>query len=243
MKLYVIGIGPGSPSQITPQALHAMQESQVIVGYTVYVDLVRPLFPNKEYITTAMKREEDRCRMAVDRALQGSNVAVVCSGDSGVYGMAGLVLTMAQGTGLDVEIIPGMTAATTGAALLGAPLTHDFAVISLSDLLTPLATIEKRLECAAEADFVIVLYNPMSHKRRDYLQKACDIILKYRDPQTPAGFARNIGRDGEEGFVLPLGELRNAQVDMFTTVFIGNSHSRVIDGKLVTPRGYGVEGV
>ena len=241
MKMYVVGIGPGSADQITPRALRAIEESHVIVGYGVYAELIRPLFPEKEYVTTAMRREEERCRIAVERAAKGERVCVICSGDAGVYGMAGLVLTLTEGTGINVEVVPGMTAACTGAALLGAPLTHDFAVISLSDLLTPWEQIEKRLRCAAEGDFSICLYNPMSHRRTSHLRRACEIILEHRSPDTPAGLAKNIGREGEETEILTLGELKDTTVDMFTTVFIGNSRTRVIDGRMVTPRGYGAE--
>ena len=241
MKLYVAGIGPGGADQITPRALRAIESSEVIVGYGVYADLIRPLFPDKEYVTTAMRREEERCRVAVERAKAGDSVCVICSGDAGVYGMAGLVLTLAEGTGIDVEVVPGMTAACTGAALLGAPLTHDFAVISLSDLLTPWELIEKRLRCAAEGDFSICLYNPMSHRRTEHLRRACEIILEHRGADTPAGLAHSIGREGEYAEIMTLGELKDATADMFTTVFIGNSRTRVIGDRMVTPRGYVAE--
>ena len=241
MKLYVAGIGPGGADQITPRALHAIESSDVIVGYGVYADLIRPLFPEKEYVTTAMRRETERCRIAVERAKGGETVCVICSGDAGVYGMAGLILTLADGTGVDVEVVPGMTAACTGAALLGAPLTHDFAVISLSDLLTPWEQLETRLRCAAEGDFAVCLYNPMSHRRTDHLRRACEILLEHRSPDTPAGLAHSIGREGEYAEILTLGELKDAKADMFTTVFVGNSRTRVIGGRMVTPRGYNVE--
>ena len=181
----------------------------------------------------------DRCRAAVEAALTGKDVAVVCSGDSGVYGMAGLIYEVAQEYDpIEIEVIPGITAACGGAAVLGAPLTHDFAVISLSDLLTPWEKIEKRLTAAAQADFVICLYNPSSRNRPDYLQRACDILLRDKDPDTVCGTVRNIGREGEEGKLLTLAQLRDTQVDMFTTVFIGNSQTKVLGGKMVTPRGY-----
>ena len=239
--LRVVGIGPGDADQMTPRALAALRESSVIVGYSAYVELVRPLYPEKEFVATAMRGEEERCRMAVGRAAAGEEVSVICSGDAGVYGMAGLVLTLAARERVDVEVVPGMTAACTGAALLGAPLTHDFAVISLSDLLTPWERIEQRLRCAAEADFVLCLYNPMSRRRTGYLRRACEIAMQFRSPETPCGLARNIGRDGESGEILTLEMLRDANVDMFTTVFIGNSQTRVIGGRMVTPRGYRAE--
>ena len=238
-KLYVIGIGPGEYEQMTLKAIHAMEKSEVIIGYTVYVDLVKEHFPGKEFMTTPMKKEVDRCVMAFEEAKKGKVVSMICSGDAGVYGMSGLMYEVGVNyPEVELEIIPGVTAATGGAALLGAPLIHDFCLISLSDLLTPWEKIEARLLAAAQADFVVCLYNPSSHKRADYLQKACDILLQSKSPETPCGTVRNIGRDGECGEIYTLAQLRDTKVDMFTTVFIGNSQTRVINGKLVTPRGY-----
>ncbi|QOX63591.1 precorrin-3B C(17)-methyltransferase [Anoxybacterium hadale] len=242
MKIYVVGLGPGEWNQMTQKALDALAECDVITGYEVYVDLVRERFEHKKLLSTPMKKEAERCRMAIEEALKGQIVAMVCSGDAGVYGMAGLMYEVAQQYDpVEIEIISGITAACSGAAVLGAPLIHDFAVISLSDLLTPWERIEKRLECAALADFVICLYNPSSHKRKDYLQKACDIILKHRTNDNLCGYVRNIGREGESATLLTLSELRDAQVDMFTTVFIGNSQTKEINGKMVTPRGYRID--
>lgn len=239
MKIYVVGIGAGSADGMTYEARKVLENADVIVGYTVYADLVKKLLPDKEYFTSAMKQERERCEKAVEMAAQGRNVAVICSGDAGVYGMASLVHEVAaQYEDIEVCVVAGVSAMLSGGALVGAPLGHDFAVISLSDLLTPWEKIEKRLECAAIGDFAICLYNPSSKKRRDYLQKACDIILKYRDTKTVCAAARNIGRDGEEYTVMTLGELHDYQADMFTTVFIGNSQTREIKGKMVTPRGY-----
>lgn len=239
MKLYVVGLGPGSLDGMTMQAMNALRASDVLVGYTVYLDLIREAFPEKRFLSTPMKQEAQRCRMAVEEALKGQTVSMVCSGDSGVYGMAGLVYEVSQEyEPIEIEIIPGVTAACSGAALLGAPLIHDFALISLSDLLTPLEKIHQRLDCAAQADFALCLYNPASKKRRDYLRDACEIILRYRNEETPAGIVRNIGREGQEARVLTLGQLRDEQVDMFTTVFIGNSQTKRIGEKMVTPRGY-----
>lgn len=239
MKLYVVGIGPGEAEQITPAAMRALQESDVIAGYTVYVDLVREQLEGKTFLTTPMKREVDRCRMAIEQAVSGKTVAMVCSGDAGVYGMAGLIYELAQQyPPIEIEVIPGITAAMSGAAVLGAPLIHDFAVISLSDLLTPLEKIMKRVDLAAQADFVLCFYNPASKKRADYLKQACELILKHRDPDTPCGYVRNIGREGQESVTLTLAQLKEASVDMFTTVFVGNSQTKLIDGKMVTPRGY-----
>ena len=237
-KLYVIGIGPGAPDQMTRRAMDVLGEVDVIAGYGVYVDLVKPLFPDKEYLVTPMRKEVDRCRMAIDAAKEGRTVAMISSGDAGVYGMAGLCLELAADTDVDVEVIPGVTAALSGGAVLGAPLTHDFAVISLSDLLTPWEKIEKRLELAGEADLCIALYNPSSHRRSDYLQKACDILLRHVKPDTVCGVVRNIGREGESFEVMSLSELREYKADMFTTVFVGNSQTMAVNGRMVTPRGY-----
>lgn len=236
----MVGIGPGAYEQMTLRAVRALESCDTIVGYTVYVELVKEHFAGKEFLTTPMRKEIERCRLAFAEAEKGKTVAMICSGDAGVYGMAGPMLELgAAYPQIEVEIIPGVTAATGGAAVLGAPLIHDFALISLSDLLTPWEKIEKRLLLASEADFVICLYNPSSRKRADYLQRACDLMLRSKSPQTVCGIVENIGRDGENCRILTLGELRDAKVDMFTTVFVGNAQTRVINGKMVTPRGYG----
>ena len=238
-KLFVVGIGPGKIEGMTHEAAQALETSDVIVGYTVYVDLVRDRFPDKQYLTTPMRREVERVELALSEAAAGKTVALVCSGDPGVYGMSGLIEELAvKYPGVEVKTVPGVSAVLSGAAILGAPLMHDFAVVSLSDLMTPWATIEKRLRAAAAADFVICLYNPASHRRKDYLQRACDIVLESAAPETVCGVAQNIGREGENIRILPLKELRNEQVDMFSTVFIGNSQTRVVNGRMVTPRGY-----
>lgn len=238
-KVAVVGIGPGSYEEMTIRAAEALKCCDTIVGYTVYVDLVRDHFPGKEFLTTPMTKEVDRCELAFAQAAEGKTVAMICSGDAGVYGMSGLMLEIGERyPEIPVEVIPGVTAAVGGASVLGAPLIHDFAVISLSDLLTPWEKIEKRLSVAAEADFVICLYNPSSRKRRDYLQKACDLVLAHRPGETVCGLVRNIGREGEEHQVLSLTELRDTQVDMFTTVFIGNSQTKEVGGHMITPRGY-----
>lgn len=240
MKVTVIGLGPGGGADLTGRARAALEECDLLVGYTAYIDLVKEDFPDKETLSTGMRREVDRCRAAVEAALTGKSVAVVCSGDSGVYGMAGLIYEVAQEYDpIDIEVVPGITAACGGAAVLGAPLTHDFAVVSLSDLLTPWEKIEARLTAAARADFVLCLYNPASKSRPDYLRRACDILLAAgKSPDTVCGTVRNIGRAGEEARILTLGQLRDTQVDMFTTVFVGNSQTKVLGGKMVTPRGY-----
>ncbi|MDY4582971.1 MAG: precorrin-3B C(17)-methyltransferase [Candidatus Faecousia sp.] len=235
----VVGIGPGDPENMTLRADRALRNCDVIVGYHVYVDLVRDRYPGKEFLTTPMTQEARRCELALELAREGKNVAMVCSGDSGIYGMAALVYELRGEDPLpEVEVIPGLTAACSGAALLGAPLTHDFAVISLSDRLTSWETIERRLEAAASADLSIALYNPASRGRPDYLSRACEILLRRLPENRPCGIARNIGREGESREILTLGQLRWAQVDMFCTVFIGNASTKVIGGELVTPRGY-----
>ena len=240
MKLLnVVGIGPGAWNKMTIEAAEALQCSDTIIGYTVYIDLVKEHLPGKEFLSKHMKKEVERCVMAFEEAEKGKTVSMVCSGDAGVYGMSGLMYEVGERyPDVKLRIIPGVTAALGGGAVLGAPLIHDFCLISLSDLLTPMEKIEKRLQAAAEADFCIVLYNPSSHKRKDYLQKACDILLQYRKPDTVCGIVENIGRDGETSRVLTLGELRNTDVNMFTTVFIGNSQTKNLNGKMVTPRGY-----
>ncbi len=238
-KLYVIGIGPGEYEQMTLKAIHAMEKSEVIIGYTVYVDLVKEHFPGKEFLTTPMKKEVDRCVMAFEEAKKGKVVSMICSGDAGVYGMSGLMYEVGVNyPEVELEIIPGVTAATGGAAVLGAPLIHDFCLISLSDLLTPWEKIEARLLAAAEADFVVCLYNPSSKKRSDYLQKACDLMMQYKSLETVCGIVSYIGRDGEHYEVMDLKTLRDTKVDMFTTVWVGNSQTKEINGKMVTPRGY-----
>jgi precorrin-3B C17-methyltransferase len=239
MKVYVVGLGPGGADQITPKALSLLQECDVIAGYTVYIDLIKDLLPNKRLLTTPMRKEVERCQMALAEAKAGNTVAMVSSGDAGVYGMAGLMHEVAQNyPEIEIEVIPGITAACSGAAVLGAPLIHDFAVISLSNLLTPWEKIEKRLAVAAQADFVICIYNPSSKRRADFLAKACDIVLRYQQPDVPVGIVRNIDRDGEDYQLLKLSQLKEVQTDMFTTVFIGNSQTQIINNKMVTPRGY-----
>ncbi|MEY8339318.1 precorrin-3B C(17)-methyltransferase [Lachnospiraceae bacterium 62-35] len=239
-KIYVIGIGPGDYRKMTIEAAELLEQSETIIGYTVYIDLVRKYFPEKEMLSTPMKQEMLRCHMAFEEAAKGKRVAMICSGDAGVYGMAGLMLEIGREyPEVEVEVVPGVTAATAGAAVLGAPLVHDFAVISLSDLLTPWEKIERRILGAAMADFVICLYNPSSKKRRDYLKKACDLMLSHKEGNTVCGVVSHIGRDGEKAEILTLRELRDREADMFTTIFIGNSQTAAVNGTMITPRGYG----
>ena len=238
--VFVVGLGPGGGQFLTVQAQSALQQAEVLCGYTVYIDLVRPLYPEKECYTTGMTREIDRCRWALDTARAGRDVALVCSGDAGVYGMASPLLELAEEyPDVNVEVVPGLTAALSGGAVLGAPLAHDFCVISLSDRLTPWEVIEKRLACAAQGDFCAALYNPSSKGRPDYLQKAVRILrANGKADDTVCGLVRNIGREGQSARVLTLAELENTPVDMFTTVYIGNSNTRALSGRMVTPRGY-----
>ena len=216
-KLYVVGMGPGDYESMTIRADRVLRECDVIVGYTIYVELAEQYYPDKEFLTTAM----------------------ICSGDAGVYGMAGLILEIGREyPEVSVEVIPGVTAASSGAAVLGAPLMHDFAVISLSDLLTPWETIEKRLQAAAMGDLCVCIYNPSSKKRAGYLRRACEILMEEKSPDTVCGAVKNIGREGEERRIMTLAQLSDYEADMFTTVFVGNSQTMELSGCMVTPRGY-----
>ena len=242
-KIWVVGMGPGSYEEMTVRAVRVLKECEVIVGYTVYIDLLREQFPGKEYVTTPMRQEEARCRMAYESACRGKKTAMVCSGDAGIYGMAGLMYEVGEEfPGTEIEIVPGVTAAIAGGALLGAPLGHDCCLISLSDLLTPWETIERRLRAAAEGDFAVSLYNPSSRKRSAYLKRACEILLEYKPADTVCGIVKNIAREGQTFELLSLAQLKDTQTDMFTTVFVGSSQTRVINGRLVTPRGYEQKG-
>ena len=238
-KIYVIGIGPGEADMMTAQALAALTECDVIIGYKAYTELVADRFPDKEIIPSSMREETDRCEKCVAMARSGRTVALICSGDAGVYGMASPMLEIAAKEGFDdIEVIPGVTAALSGAAVLGAPLGHDHCVISLSDLLTPWDVIARRLTCAAKGDFCMAIYNPASHKRTDYLQRACEVLLETLPPDTVCGYVRNIGRSGCSHKICTLANRAGEKVDMFTTVFVGNSKTYVENGKMITPRGY-----
>lgn len=200
-------------------------------------------FKEKEILSTPMRQETKRCKLCFEEAAKGKQVALICSGDAGIYGLASLMYEIGKEySDTKLVVIPGVTAANSGAAVLGAPLNHDFSVISLSDLLTPWEKIEKRLIAAAEGDFAIAIYNPSSHKRKDYLMRACDILLRIIEEDRPCGYVENIGRDGTRAVTCTLKELREAQVNMFTTVFVGNSGSEIVNGKLITKRGYQIEG-
>ena len=238
-NLTIAGIGPGDHESMTIKVDKALRNCEVIVGYSVYTDLVKNTYPDKEFITTPMTKEAERCRLALEKASQGKNVVLICSGDSGIYGMAALAYELrGESENPSILVLPGITAASSGSALLGAPLTHDFAVISLSDRLTKWETIIKRLEAAAAADLTIVLYNPASKSRPFHLKNACECLLKILPEDRLCGIARSIGREGESYKILSLHELRDVNADMFCTVFIGNSMTKKLAGKLVTPRGY-----
>lgn len=241
-KIFIVGIGPGKEEMMTGEALRVLEQADVIVGYTVYVNLLGERFRDKRIITTPMRQETERCKLCFEEAAQGRQVALICSGDAGIYGLASLMYEMGKGYPMtELIVIPGITAASSGAAVLGAPLNHDFCVISLSDLLTPWEKIEKRLIAAAEGDFAIAIYNPSSHKRKDYLRRACDILLCAIEEERPCGYVENIGREGTKAVTCTLKELRETEVNMFTTVFIGNAGAEIINGKLITKRGYQIE--
>lgn len=240
--LFVAGIGPGGRAHMTARALEALEASDIVVGYSLYIDLLGDLTAGKEVVSTGMTREIERCRAAVDLALAGRNVTVVSTGDPGVYGMAGLVLELLADADPDgkvgVEIVPGVSAVHAAASLLGAPLMTDFAVVSLSDLLTPWDTIRTRLEGAGAGDFVVALYNPRSRKRVRHLEEACEILAKHRPGDTPAGIVRNALREGQDAALTTLAEVPSCFVDMMSVVVVGNRATRRLAGRLVTPRGY-----
>lgn len=241
-KIYVVGIGPGGMEDMTYRAVSAIRESNVIVGYNTYIELIKDHFPDQQFVASGMMQEVERCKQVLEIALEGKTVALVSSGDSGIYGMAGIMLEVAGKVEkrIPVEIIPGVTAASAAAAVLGAPVMHDFAVISLSDLMTPWETIVKRVELAAEGDFVICIYNPKSKKRTEHIGMARDIVLKFRDKSTPVGIVRNAGRINQSHTITTLDEMFSYDIDMFTVVIIGNSDTYIKDGRMITPRGYAI---
>lgn len=241
-KITVVGIGPGSLDDMTPRARKSIETADTIAGYNTYIKLIKPLLENKKVIGTGMMQEIDRCRMALDEAASGHDTAIVSSGDAGVYGMAGLVLElllqMPKENQPQMEIIPGISAVNAAAAVLGAPLMHDFAVISLSDLLTPWELIKKRAAFAAQGDFVIALYNPKSHKRVEHIEEIRNILLKYKSAQTPVGIVRGATRENESVVISDLENFTQEEIDMFSLVIIGNSNTYVKDNFMITPRGY-----
>lgn len=240
--IYVIGIGPGCRDLMTQQAIAAMEDAEVIVGYKTYIKLVEEFIKDKEVVQNGMRKEVDRCQDAIDIAKTGKKVAVISSGDAGIYGMAGLILELITKQNLDipVKVIPGVTASIGAAAVLGAPIMHDFCHISLSDLMTPWEVIEKRLRLAAEADFVICLYNPRSKGRSEHLAKAFKIMGEFKDGSTPVGIVKDVGRADQEKFICTFDTMDFERVDMTTMVIIGNKSTYIKDDLMITPRGYTV---
>ena len=240
--LQVIGIGPGNPEFMTPEAQEAILQADRVVGYITYLDLIKDLVADKVTVGTGMMQEVDRCQQAVDLAVEGHKVVVVSSGDPGVYGMAGLVIELANKVAEEkrppVHIVPGLSAVNMAAAVLGAPLMHDFAVISLSDLMTPWDLIKKRAALCAEGDMVIALYNPRSKKRVTHLDEVRELVLQHRDPKTPVGIVQKAGRVGQHIIISDLEHFHKEEIDMQTLVIIGNSQTYVENGKIITPRGY-----
>ena len=236
-KIYVVGIGPGKKGDMTFRAYDALEKSDVIIGYKTYIDLIKEYFPEKELISSPMKKEVDRCREVVEIAESGKTVSLISSGDAGIYGMAGIMLEIVP-EGIETEIIPGVTASNAAAATAGAPLMHDFATISLSDLLTDWDLIKKRVDLASQGDFVISLYNPKSKGRTTQIEDAAEIMLKYKSPETPVAIVRNAGREDEKVTAATLGTMLEHEIDMLTVIIIGNSKTFMKNGKIITPRGY-----
>lgn len=234
--IYVIGIGPGSYETMTYEAIAAIEKSDVIVGYKTYIDLVSDIIKEKEVVSNGMKQEIDRVKKAIEISQTGKVVSVISSGDAGVYGMAGLVLELSGDE--DVRIICGVTASTAAAAVLGAPLMHDFCHISLSDLMTPIDLIYKRVKLAAEADFVTCIYNPRSNGRRDYLKNSFEIMKNYKDGSTPVGIVKNAKRKNQEIYICTLDTIDYELVDMVSIVIVGNSSTYIENNKIITRRGY-----
>ena len=239
--LTVVGLGPGAIDLMAPRARTALETAEIVVGYRTYLDLVLDcLNPASEVISSSMMQEIDRCRKALELAEEGKRVALVCGGDPGIYAMAGLVFELAQSTDatVPIEIIPGIAALNSCAAILGAPLMHDFAAISLSDLMTPWELIERRIEAVAPADFVVVIYNPKSKKRTDQIVRTREIMLAHRSPDTPVGIVSGATREHETVRLTTLAKMLDEEIGMQTTVIIGNSQTFVWRDKMVTPRGY-----
>ena len=240
--IYVIGIGPGCRDLMTQEAISAMEDAEVIVGYKTYIKLVEDFVKDKEVVQNGMRKEVDRCQDAIDIAKTGKKVAVISSGDAGIYGMAGLILELITKQELDipVKVVPGVTASIGAAAVLGAPIMHDFCHISLSDLMTPWEVIEKRLRLAAEADFVICLYNPRSKGRSEHLANAFKIMGEFKDGSTPVGIVKDVGIEDQEKFICTFDTMDFERVDMTTMVIIGNKSTYIHDDLMITPRGYTV---
>lgn len=238
-KIYVVGLGPGNKQNMTFRAYDVLKNSDIIIGYKTYVDLIEDMFPDKKIIKSYMKKEVARCEETLKLALEGNVISLISSGDAGVYGMAGLMLEIANGQ-VEVEIVPGITSANASASLGGAPIVHDSVNISLSNLLTDWELIKKRIDLASQGDFVITLYNPKSSGRPELINEARDIMLKYKRKDTPVLIARNVGREGENYDITTLSEMLDYEINMFSTVIIGNSNTKVVNNKMITPRGYKV---
>ena len=243
-RLHVVGFGPGGKDDMTFRAARVIENADIVTGYTAYVNLMKKVFPDKEFKATGMMKEVERCRMAIEDAMSGKDVAMISSGDSGIYGMAGIIYQLAEEMGADIEIdcVPGITAAASSASILGAPLMHDFAIISLSDLMTPLDLIMKRVDRAADADMIIALYNPKSRHRPDYIFEIQKILLQHRSPDTPVGIVTSASRAKEQAVLSDLGHFTEEEIGMFSMVIIGNSNTYVQDGYMITPRGYKIAG-
>ncbi|WP_297489467.1 precorrin-3B C(17)-methyltransferase [uncultured Cetobacterium sp.] len=237
-KIYVVGIGPGNMQDITVRAYNTLKNVDVIAGYITYIDLVRDEFSEKEFYVSGMKKEIARCEQVLEIAKTGKSVALISSGDAGIYGMAGIMIEVAQKEGYQVEVIPGVTSSVAGAAIVGAPLMHDHATISLSDLLTDWDVITKRIDKASEGDFIISLYNPKSKGRTTQIVEAREIMLKHKSENTPVALLRHVGRENENYTLTNLGEFLNHDIDMFTVVIIGNSKTYISGDRMITPRGY-----
>nr|WP_307776258.1 precorrin-3B C(17)-methyltransferase [uncultured Cetobacterium sp.] len=237
-KIYVVGIGPGNMEDITVRAYKTLKNVDVIAGYITYTDLVKDEFADKEFYVSGMKKEVERCEQVLEIAKSGKDVALISSGDAGIYGMAGIMIEVAQKEGYEVEVVPGVTSSVAGAAIVGAPLMHDHATISLSDLLTDWDVITKRIDKAAEGDFIISLYNPKSKGRTTQIVEASEIMLRHKSPSTPVALLRHVGREDQNYTLTTLGEFLTHEIDMFTVVVIGNSKTYISNDRMITPRGY-----
>lgn len=235
-KLYIIGLGPGGRENMTLKAIEKIKESQVVVAYKPYLAYVEDLIQDKEIFSTGMRGEVERCKWAIESVKSGKTTCILSTGDAGLYGMAGPIMEMADG--IETEVVAGVSSNFAAASELGAPLMHDNACVSLSDLLTPLDLIMKRVDLLGQGDFVVSIYNPRSKGRPDYLDRALDILRKYRSESTPVGIVKNAGREGMEKILTDLGHIDTSLVDMMSMVIVGNSNTYVEDGKMITPRGY-----
>ncbi|MCJ8342108.1 MAG: precorrin-3B C(17)-methyltransferase [Cetobacterium sp.] len=237
-KIYVVGIGPGNMQDITVRAYNTLKNVDVIAGYITYINLVKDEFSEKEFYVSGMKKEVERCEQVLEIAKSGKNVALISSGDAGIYGMAGIMIEVAMDSGVEVEVIPGVTSSVAGASIVGAPLMHDHATISLSDLMTDWDVITKRIDKASEGDFIISLYNPKSKGRVTQIVEAREIMLRHKGENTPVALLRHVGREDQNYTLTTLGDFLNHEIDMFTVVIIGNSKTYVKNGRMITPRGY-----